>query len=363
MGFVKMGIDIKKKLKKVGTIAGIAAGVAALSPVLWFGYHNLSQPEIYAQYKVGNQTDIVYTDDRVCYTVKEGHERVLIGMGGAWERTQIPGPHCRLPFEKAYDVDVSSLFVIEKEMEIKREKAKKGNTKESSSKGTRMVTGDEGELWVNYVVQYDKGNSIDFLFNVIDPHKTVEKVSEAALRQVVARNGYEPVLTTDKERVREEATMIAQEILDSYGTGMRISQILLKQVEVPEGIVEGIDVRKKFHDLQGARQDAERYIENARKAYEKDTKEALGEKTRRIEEARGAAQRRINLARGKVDRFKKAFEAYKGPDLEYHMWRLEQETRRRVIRGANITVLDEDATQGMLQHLFHGSTQPRGKSK
>ena len=93
------------------TLVGLAAIVA--SAAAGVGYlQYIAKPDTYAEYKIDeHQTDVVPIENKIVYETEAGHQKVLLGMGGLWERVTGPGYNFRIPFlETAYDVDVARVF-------------------------------------------------------------------------------------------------------------------------------------------------------------------------------------------------------------------------------------------------------------
>ncbi len=337
--------------KALGKYVGIPVGAAAVGIGVWFGVHNLMKPEVLKEYKIdNNQVDTVYLDERVCYEIRQGHKKVLLGMGGLWERVQGAGFHCRYPQEVGYDVNVDKVFRLERGFRTKKSGVQTEYEEGDFSKESLMVTGDEGELHVMYSVEYKKSDPSAFLFNVRNPHKTVADVAESALREVIAGKEYTQVLKTGKELIWREAAILAQEILDSYGVGITINSLLLQPVTLPTKEVEDA-----YHDLQDAKLDAKRYQEEALAVKATKVEEAKGQRDMMIQTARGRADLMKNEARGEVERFKRAYAQYGKGNLDLHRFRLHQRTVRGLLK-ANVTVIDKDIGEGggLMQHLIHG---------
>lgn len=333
-----------RKAKKVAIIGGTLLTLGAA----WGGYTQfIAEPEVYIEYEIDkHQKEVVTIENKLVYTTEVGHKKVLLFMGGYYERTQNPGLNFRIPFfEKAYDVDVERVVKLERGYRTKKAASKTIYSEDDFSKESIMVTGDEGELEVQYVVQFRKKNANQFLFNVKKPIETVDEVTASALREVIAKTTYDDALTVGKAKIAKEATELAQEVLDEYKTGIELIGILLQPINPPTE-----DVKKAFNDINRARQDQETFIEKAGKKYEKGVREALGTKQQIIEQAQGEANEMVNEATGEVAGYLELYEGYKqapGPNR----LRLYHETMRRFLGNADLTIVDKDA-KGVLQHLM-----------
>lgn len=369
--------NLTRKAKAVA-IVGVTAAAMAGAGIGYCQY--IAKPEIYIEYKHENeemakilkkmhaesQIETVTIENKLFYTTQYGHKKVLLFMGGLYEREQVEGLNFRLPFETAYDVDVDIIAKLEKGYRTKKAAEEtdyvipklmsKGGDFETQKEldvfikmmdaESIMVTGDEGELRVLYAVQFVKKDPNAFLFNVREPINTVDEVTESALREVIARYTYDEALTTGKKKIRKEATALAQKILDEYKIGIELMGILPQQILAPTFAVE-----EAFDKINIAKQEARRLIEEGGKEYQKDTKEAVGKKQQMIESAKGTAQEKINAAQGKVARYMEVHKGYKQAP-KANRFRLHQEAVRRLMEKSKVIIVDPKAGGGFLQHMM-----------
>ncbi|MCZ6570680.1 MAG: FtsH protease activity modulator HflK, partial [Deltaproteobacteria bacterium] len=122
----------------------------------------------------------------------------------------------------------------------------------------RMLTGDANLVDVEFVIQYRIIDLFDYLFRVQDVPKVIRDVSQAAMREVVAKSPIDDVLTAVKGPIQDEAGVRIQQLLDGYRAGVRIQRVQLQDVEPPD------PVQAAFADVASAEQDRERLILEAR---------------------------------------------------------------------------------------------------
>ena len=96
-----------------------------------------------------------------------------------------------------------------------------------------------------------------------------------------------------------------QMILDSYDMGVHIATIQLQDVTPPD------PVKPAFNEVNEARQEKERLINEAEKRRNQEIPRVQGEAQQIIAEAQGYAAERINLAKGEASRFKAIQEEYR----------------------------------------------------
>ena len=62
-----------------------------------------------------------------------------------------------------------------------------------------------------------------FLFNIQSPVETVKATSETAMREVIAKNEIQTILTEGRSNIEVEVQDITQQILDEYGSELNYS--------------------------------------------------------------------------------------------------------------------------------------------
>jgi membrane protease subunit HflK len=122
---------------------------------------------------------------------------------------------------------------------------------------SQMLTKDENIVSVAVAVQYRINDAKEFLFNVVDPVRSLEQATASALRQVVGHNTLDDLLTTGRSQVREQVADQLQELLVSYKAGISVTDVTLQSVKPPEAVTAAFD------DAIKAREDQQAYINKA----------------------------------------------------------------------------------------------------
>jgi len=105
--------------------------------------------------------------------------------------------------------------------------------------------------------------------------------------------------------VAQDSERVLQETLDLYEAGIQVTQFTLRDVNVPA------QVRDAFSDVNKAREDRQRFIEEARVHANSVVPEARGDAARVIQEAEGYKASTIALAEGEAERFNQLLEQYR----------------------------------------------------
>ena len=219
-----------------------------------------------------------------------------------------------------------------------------------------MITGDTNIVDIEMLVQYEIKDIVAFLFGVWDPGDRVRDISdtpdgrtlkdgaEASLRQVVGSRPIDDVLTTNRPLVESETKELLQELLDLYGTGIRVVQVQLQAVRPPG------PVQASFDDVVSAREDKERMI-NLAQAYENDIiPKARGEAEKMVNDAEAFSASRVAEAQGEASRFLQVLEEYQKAKAITRQ-RLYLETIEAVLPGVKKFIVSPDSAGNLVQFL------------
>jgi membrane protease subunit HflK len=250
-------------------------------------------------------------------------ERGLVFRFGKHVETTMPGPRWHLPWpiETKQVVNVQSIS--------------------SYNDKTRMLTADENLVEIDMEVQYRRTNPLDYAFNVRSPDKTLEEVSESAIREVVGRSTLDHVLESGRQEIAERTKDLIQRTLDAYKTGIEVTTVNLQDVRVPG------EVRPAQEDAIRAREDRERASSEAQ-AYANDRiPRARGEAVRRIQDAQAYRAAKIAEAEGESQRFLKLLAEYeRAPAVTRE--RLYLETIEQVLASSKKVVIDSRGSGNLL---------------
>jgi membrane protease subunit HflK len=143
--------------------------------------------------------------------------------------------------------------------------------------------------------------------------------------------------------VADEAQALLQQILDSYEAGLLVSSIELQDVQPPQA------VRESFDDVVGARQDANRLVNQAEGYRNEVIPGARAEAVELIESANGYREARVAESTGEAQRF---------VALEQEYRRAPEVTRKRLYLEAMESVMPkvekviiEPGAAGLLPYL------------
>ena len=167
-----------------------------------------------------------------------------------------------------------------------------------------MITGDKNSALVEWVVQYNISDPQAYLFQVRDPEDTMRDASESVMREVVGDRTVDEVITIGRQSIETDALVKLQELVDSYGLGLQIDQLQLKNVNPPR------PVQSSFNEVNQAQQQKAEQINVAKGLYNKAVPRTKGEADQKISSAEGDRLQRVNEATGDAERFLALFNEY-----------------------------------------------------
>jgi membrane protease subunit HflK len=253
-------------------------------------------------------------------------ETGVVQRFGKVVRTEGPGLHFKIPYGVETVRLIPTARVLKEEFGFRTEVPGR-RTRYSPRQflnESLMLTGDLNVIDVDWIVQYRIDDPGKFLFRVREPVDTMRDVSEAVMRRVVGNRLGSDVLTVGREAVQVEVKLEMQKILNNYETGIRITAVKLQDVTPPD------PVKPAFNEVNEARQDKERTINQAQEQANREIPKARGEAGRTIAEAEGFALERVNRAKGEANRFQAILAEYK---------RAPEVTRKRLYLEALTTIL------------------------
>jgi membrane protease subunit HflK len=167
-----------------------------------------------------------------------------------------------------------------------------------------MLTKDENIVDVSITVQYVIDDPKTWLIGVRQPDVSLDHATESALRHVVGSSLMDSVITEGRASIGAEVQERLQSYLNRYGTGILVSKVNIDASGPPK------QVQDAFIDVQKAKEDEQRVINEATAYAEGIIPEARGDARRQIEQANAYRDRVIARAEGEAARFKKLLAEY-----------------------------------------------------
>ncbi len=220
------------------------------------------------------------------YQIDQGERGVVFRFGAVQEVGVVPGLHWNPPL-----IDV-----------VQKVNVTRVNSHQHQA---LMLTEDENIVDVALTVQYVVNDPVAYLVNVRNPRTSLDQATESALRHVVGSSAMDDVITAGREAIAVEVQERLQSYLDNYGTGIRLDKVNIDRSAPPSQVADA------FNDVQKAKEDEQRFINEANAYAESIIPEARGEAQKLIEQSNAYRDRVVARSQGEAERFTKLLSEYR----------------------------------------------------
>ncbi len=210
-----------------------------------------------------------------------------------------------------------------------------------------MLTRDENIVDIGFQVVWNISDPKLYLFNLAEPQETIRAVSESAMREVIARSDFAPILNKDRDLISQEVEELIRTTLNGYQSGVNIVRLNLEGINAPEEVIDS------FRDVQAAEQERDTLEKQADAYANRALAEARGQAAQLLQEAEGYRAQVVNLAQGEAARFISVYDEYAKASAVTRK-RLYLETMERVLGSVNKIIIDDSVTgsgQGIVPYL------------
>lgn len=247
------------------------------------------------------------------YTVREAERGVVLRFGKFYEVVE-PGLQWKIPgIDQVNTVDIEQVRSIQ-------------------SSGA-MLTEDENVVIVEMDVQYRISDPFQYLYSVTSPDNSLMEATDSALRYVVGHTLMDDILTSGRERVRQDTRELLISIIEPYKMGLSIVDVNFLPARAPD------EVKEAFDDAIAAQEDEQRFKREA-EAYANEVLPRAEGQVQRIRQQAEAYRSRVVLdAQGEVARFEQILPEYTAaPDIT--RTRIYLETMQDVLGNSSKIILD-----------------------
>lgn len=287
------------------------------------------------------------------YIVQPDQQGVLIRFG-KYHSTAEPGLRYKFP-DPIDRVEKVSVTAINRELIGTRAQSSTSNalknddgSKLSIPDESQMLTGDENIIDMHFFVQWKIKDAYNYVFKIRDTgtsdNITLKLSAESAMREVMGIVKLNDAISDQRQNIERQAKGILQHMLDEYQTGIEVVNLGILYSYVPS------EVRDAYRDIQAAKADKEKEINQAY-AYRNDIiPKARGTVFSILEEAKGKKEEIIAGAKGQADKFSKIYVEYKiSPEVTRK--RLYIETMESVLTGKEKILMTKGASNATLPLL------------
>ncbi|NQV55072.1 MAG: FtsH protease activity modulator HflK [Rhodospirillales bacterium] len=279
------------------------------------------------------------------YTVQPDEQGVALVFGKMYKKAG-PGLHYNFP-SPVGTIFTPKVTIVNQEQVGFRSAAggRSGGAARAVPEESLMLTGDENIIDVRFVTFWIIRDAEKFLFNIRNPEATVQAASESAMREILGKNEFEFIRTKGRDQMSSEGIRLIQEILDDYSAGIEVTDVVVQDINPPAVVLDS------FRDVQAARADMERAINEATAYLNEVTQRAQGDAAKITNEAQAFKAEKIAIASGESQRFLSVLKEYTR-DKVVTKRRMYLETMKTVMGGMDKVLIDNsDGGSGVVPYL------------
>ncbi|MBS0524620.1 MAG: FtsH protease activity modulator HflK [Proteobacteria bacterium] len=279
------------------------------------------------------------------FRVQPNQEAIQLIFGKPYGGPVASGLHYNLPSP------IGSVVVVNVQDQRRMVIGSRSAADRSSYRGSRatstenlMLTGDENIVDIEFAVLWQIKDVFKYAFAVRNGEETVRATAEAVMREVIGQSNLQYAQTEGRTRIEQDTKDLMQRVLDEYGLGAQIAQVQLLRVDPPQEVIGA------FRDVQAARADKEKAINEANTYRNQVVPRSKGEAASIIQKSEAYKAQTVNRAKGDVQRFTQVYEQYtKAKDITTE--RLYLETIEDVLRNVNKVMVDKKGGPGVIPYL------------
>jgi membrane protease subunit HflK len=255
------------------------------------------------------------------YTIKEAEKGIVLRFG-QYDGTVEPGLRWKWTFaERIIPVDMQT-------------------TRDLPASGF-MLTKDENVVRVEMQIQYRVVDARDYIFSVTNADDSLSQSLDSALRFVIGDSKMDDILTSGREKVRQDVWKELDDIIAPYNLGLIVVDVNFKDARPPE------EVKDAFDDAISAQEDEVRFLREA-EAYARGIEPRARGRVKRMEqEAIAYKQQTVLDAEGEVAKFNKLLPEYLAAP-EVTRQRMYLSTMENVYANTSKVMVDVEGGNNMM---------------
>lgn len=233
-------------------------------------------------------------------------EQGIVTRCGKFYKKVLPGLNYKMPFpiDKIEKISVTRIKkdIIGRNLRI----IKNIDNDLNFSKESQMLTRDENIIDMHFYVHWKVINPEDYIFNIKHTNKDdiVKNVAESIMRQIVGIVNISEALSERRYILEYTLRRGLQKILKYYKTGIEIVNVgILYSYVAPE-------VRDSYRDVQSAKADKEKYINQAHAYKNQIIPKAKGNARSILERALAYNNSVVANAIGDTNKFYEIYKSY-----------------------------------------------------
>ncbi len=211
------------------------------------------------------------------------------------------------------------------------------------------LLGDENQLEAKFSVMFEIDDPTAFFFDYAKNRDLVRLTSESVLREHMAKERIDAILTTRRMEISDPARTKIQALLDLYGIGVRILGVYPVDLHPPQRVVSS------FRAVASAMEDRETRIHQAHAAGEDALPRTRGEATKLAAGAEAMAIEKVAQSEGRSVAFEERREVF-ADHPETTRTRMTIETMERVLPGRKKILFPKNLADSGRLRLWGGNS-------
>lgn len=254
-----------------------------------------------------------------CWFIVDRDENSVILQFGKHVRTVEPGLHFKLPWPIETATEVTVTKVLRQEIGFRTVDPGPPAVYEPVPEESDMLTGDLNLIELEFIIQYVSSDAPKWLFQVVDPDKTLGLLTQSSMRFIVGHSTFDQAATSGRAEIQVQTEADLKMLTDKVNFGARVVKVQLQDAHPPKG-----EVHEAFRDVTNAREDKQKAIRSA-EAYANDVvPKARGQAAKLLRAAEAYRDQRVALATGEAARFLSVYEQYRlAPEITLQRMQFE----------------------------------------
>ena len=221
------------------------------------------------------------------YRVGQGEQALVITFGKV-TGTNGPGLYWHMPgVQQIIAESVTTIRDVEYGYRTSKTASRTSNAEYTDvMEESVMLTNDNSIVQLEAIYQYTIRDVKQYVFDVVDPGKTMHLAFEAILRRNIQSRSLDEALLS-KDLIEQEVLPDFQALIDSYEMGVKINGVHIQNITVPSAVIANYE----------------------------DVNNAKNEKTRRLDEAQTYENKVLPLTRSQAYQMTQSAQAYKASEV------------------------------------------------
>ena len=221
------------------------------------------------------------------YRVGQGEQALVITFGKV-TGTNGPGLYWHMPgVQQIIAESVTTIRDVEYGYRTSKTASRTSNAEYTDvMEESVMLTNDNSIVQLEAIYQYTIRDVKQYVFDVVDPEKTMHLAFEAILRRNIQNRSLDEALLS-KDLIEQEVLPDFQALIDSYEMGVKINGVHIQNITVPSAVIANYE----------------------------DVNNAKNEKARRLDEAQTYENKVLPLTRSQAYQMTQSAQAYKASEV------------------------------------------------